>query len=94
MAEFKIKMPPQSPEASGGKAIIEGLMDGNEDFKELLIFELQRLHRPQGSPEIKNLRILPIKGNQDSGSFRALYDIEYTYACEDAQTYKPDQTSD
>jgi len=61
-----------------------------------LAYEIQREFRQSGSPDITRIELDRVKYDTVSGkgSFRAVFDITFSFGCEDKQTEKEDQTSE
>jgi len=61
-----------------------------------LILELQREFRQHGSPDVTRIAFDRAKHDaaKNTGSFRVLLDVQFSFGCEDSVTDKKDQTSE
>lgn len=96
MRSFELK-PGELPDASTDlTAYLNTLFAPGTKAFSLLAYEIQREFRLGGSPEVRRLHIdrVSYDAGKNTGSFRVVLDIDFTFGCEDVCTQKQDQTSE
>jgi len=101
MESFEISLSPQQVDKLGTPpvdmaAFFDGLFEqGTANYRQLTL-ELQREFKQGGSPEVRSAAFDRVNYNTatNTGGFRIVLDISFTFGCEDSITEKKDQTSE